>query len=102
MAATVTGNVLAIPMVVLALTAARRILKSAEDRFVICLEVTVSEETVTQTVAHGGTVAPSRNAYWDRGRVTITDPDGYRIILTERHWRPNTPLCAEPEGSSRP
>ena len=53
-AATVTGNVLAIPMVVLALTAARRILKSAEDLYVVCLEVTVSEETVTQAVAHGG------------------------------------------------
>ena len=89
-------------MVVLALTAARRILKSAEDLYVIRLEVTVSEETVTQAVAQGGTVAPSRNSYWDRGRVTITDPDGYRVVLTERHWRPNTPLCAEPEGSSRP
>ena len=66
-----------------------------EDLFVIYLEVTVSEETVTQAVAHGGSVVPPHNSYWAVGGVTITDPDGYRVVLTERRWGPNTLLCAE-------
>ena len=35
---------------------------------------------------HGGTVVPSRNPYWDRFGVTIADPDGCRVVLTERTW----------------
>ena len=63
-----------------------------ENLFVIYLEVTVSEETVTKAVAHGGTVVRSHNKSWDRGGVTITDPDGYRVVLTERRWGSNAPL----------
>ena len=43
-------------------------------------------------MAHGGTVVPADNPYWDVGGVTIADPDGYRVVLTQRSWGPNTPL----------
>jgi len=63
-----------------------------EDLLVIYLAAPVSEDTVARAVAHGGTVVPADNPYWDVGGVTIADPDGYRVVLTQRSWAPNTPL----------
>lgn len=63
-----------------------------EDLLVIYLETPVSAQAVTRAVAHGGTVAPSLNPYWDEGGVTIADPDGYRIVLTRRSWGRNEPV----------
>jgi catechol 2,3-dioxygenase-like lactoylglutathione lyase family enzyme len=63
-----------------------------EDLLVIYLAAPVGLELVTRAVAHGGTVVPSLNPYWDDGGVTITDPDGYRVVLTRRSWGPNAPL----------
>jgi predicted enzyme related to lactoylglutathione lyase len=57
-----------------------------EDLLVIYLESPVPEEAVARAVAHGGTVVPSLNPYWDEGGITITDPDGYRLVLTSRSW----------------
>lgn len=65
-----------------------------EDLLVVYLTAPVSEDLVTRAVAHGGTVVPALNPYWDDGGVTITDPDGYRVVLTQRSWGPNTPLPA--------
>lgn len=59
---------------------------TSEDLLVVYLEAPVPEKLVARAVAHGGTVVPSHNPYWDRGGVTIEDPDGYRIVLTERSW----------------
>lgn len=59
-----------------------------EDLLVIYLEEPVDDKTIRRVVAHGGTVVPSGNPYWDIGGVTIADPDGYRVVLTERSWRP--------------
>jgi hypothetical protein len=53
-----------------------------EDLLVIYLAAPVSEDTVARAVAHGGTVAPAENPYWDVGGVTIADPDSYRVVLT--------------------
>ncbi len=63
-----------------------------EDLLVIYLAAPVSEDLVSRAVAHGGTVVPALNPYWDDRGVTITDPDGYRVVLTQRSWGPNTPL----------
>ncbi|MEU1624748.1 VOC family protein [Streptomyces sp. NPDC020096] len=60
-----------------------------EDLLVIYLGQAVPREAVERAVRHGGTVVPSHNPYWDRFGVTIADPDGYRVVLTERNW--NTP-----------
>ncbi|MEV4098267.1 hypothetical protein [Streptosporangium saharense] len=33
---------------------------------------------------------PSHNPYWDAHGVTLTDPDGYRLVLSTRSWNPGT------------
>jgi hypothetical protein len=38
------------------------------------------------------TPAPADNPYWDAGGTTIADPDGYRVVLTQRSWGRNQPL----------
>jgi predicted enzyme related to lactoylglutathione lyase len=63
-----------------------------EDLLVIYLAAPVGEALVARAVAHGGTVVPAHNPYWDVGGVTITDPDGYRVVLTGRSWGLNAPL----------
>jgi len=57
-----------------------------EDLLVIYLAAAVPAEMVDRAVAHGGTVVPSHNPYWDAGGVTVADPDGYRVVLTQRSW----------------
>jgi predicted enzyme related to lactoylglutathione lyase len=57
-----------------------------EDLLVIYLAAPVPGDLVDRAVAHGGTVVPAHNSYWDAGGVTIADPDGYRVVLTERSW----------------
>jgi catechol 2,3-dioxygenase-like lactoylglutathione lyase family enzyme len=57
-----------------------------EDLLVVYLDGPVPEEAVTRAVAHGGTVVPSLNPYWDEWGVTIADPDGYRLVLCRRSW----------------
>ncbi|GHF59911.1 VOC family protein [Streptomyces thermodiastaticus] len=63
-----------------------------EDLLVIYLDAPVSRAMVDRAVAHGGTVVAAHNPYWDHGGVTIADPDGYRVVLTERCWGLNKPL----------
>ncbi|MET7639523.1 VOC family protein [Streptomyces sp. NPDC005438] len=63
-----------------------------DDLLVIYLGVPVDQERVARAVEYGGRVVPSHNPYWDQGGVTLADPDGYRLVLTERRWGPNTPL----------
>jgi hypothetical protein len=46
----------------------------------------VEAATIDRLVDAGGTSVASRNPYWDYGGVTITDPDGYRLVLTSRSW----------------
>jgi hypothetical protein len=57
-----------------------------EDLLVIYLGRPLAAEMVTQAVEHGGTVTPAHNPYWDRGGVTICDPDGYRVVLSDQSW----------------
>jgi catechol 2,3-dioxygenase-like lactoylglutathione lyase family enzyme len=57
-----------------------------EDLLVIYLGRPLAAEMVAQAVEHGGSVTPAHNPYWDRGGVTICDPDGYRIVLSDQSW----------------
>src|ERR1700749_811264 len=66
-----------------------------EDLLVIYLGAPVEDEVVSRAVAAGGSVVPAHNPYWDRGGVTIADPDGYLVVLTEREWTRNRPLPDE-------
>jgi hypothetical protein len=44
-------------------------------------------QTVERLLSRSG-AAPIRSAnpYWDRVGVTITDPDGFRVVLVAEHW----------------
>jgi predicted enzyme related to lactoylglutathione lyase len=55
---------------------------------VIYLAEPVSSEVIKRAVTYGGTVVASNNPYWDIGGVTIADPDGYRVVVTQRSWGP--------------
>lgn len=41
---------------------------------------------VARLLAAGGSVVSSHNPYWDQWGVTVSDPDGYRLVLCERSW----------------
>ncbi|PKR85271.1 VOC family protein [Heyndrickxia camelliae] len=38
-------------------------------------------ETANRLIDMGYRQVPSENPYWDRGGITIEDPDGYRVVL---------------------
>jgi len=38
-------------------------------------------ETANRLRGMGYHQVPSENPYWDRGGITIEDPDGYRVVL---------------------
>jgi catechol 2,3-dioxygenase-like lactoylglutathione lyase family enzyme len=63
-----------------------------EDLLVVYLGAPLAEKAVQRAVECGGTVVSALNPYWDRGGVTIADPDGYRVVLTSRTWERNVPL----------
>jgi catechol 2,3-dioxygenase-like lactoylglutathione lyase family enzyme len=43
--------------------------------------------TVDRVLARTGiNPVPSANPYWDRVGVTITDPDGFRVVLVAAGW----------------
>jgi catechol 2,3-dioxygenase-like lactoylglutathione lyase family enzyme len=57
-----------------------------EDLLVLYLDGAVDYEAVDALVDAGGERVVARNPYWDRWGVTVTDPDGYRLVLCERSW----------------
>jgi len=57
-----------------------------EDLLVLYLNGEVDAGVVSRLADAGGTQVAARNPYWDRGGVTIVDPDGYRLVLTSRSW----------------
>ena len=56
-----------------------------EDLLVLYVGGLIDEEVVDQLVRAGGQRVAARNPYWDRG-VTVVDPDGYRLVLSNRSW----------------
>ncbi|MCY0931418.1 VOC family protein [Streptomyces sp. H27-H1] len=59
---------------------------TVEDLFVVYLGATPDEALVARLVEHGGTRTPAHNPYWDTYGVTVTDPDGYQLVLSSRTW----------------
>jgi catechol 2,3-dioxygenase-like lactoylglutathione lyase family enzyme len=57
-----------------------------EDLLVLYLGGPIAQESIDRLVAAGGERVTARNPYWDRWGVTITDPDGYRLVLSHRTW----------------
>ena len=59
-----------------------------EDLLVLYLGAPAEPALIERLQTHGGTVVPALNPYWERWGVTVADPDGYRLVLSERHWTP--------------
>ncbi|MFH9724820.1 VOC family protein [Streptomyces sp. NPDC017254] len=59
---------------------------TVEDLFVVYLGSPVEEEQVERLLAAGGTRVAAHNPYWDEYGVTVTDPDGYQLVLCSRTW----------------
>lgn len=57
-----------------------------EDLLVLYLCEEIPADLVARLVDHGGTRVIARNPYWDRWGTTISDPDGYRLVLSSRSW----------------
>lgn len=54
---------------------------TTEDLLVLYLGHPPDSALVARLETHGGTRVPAVNPYWDTWGVTITDPDGYRLVL---------------------
>ncbi|MEU3406447.1 VOC family protein [Streptomyces sp. NPDC006670] len=59
---------------------------TVDDLFVVYLGQEPDAALVRRLVAYGGEQVPSNNPYWDEYGVTLTDPDGYRLVLCSRTW----------------
>ncbi|MFI1615928.1 VOC family protein [Streptomyces lydicus] len=59
---------------------------TVDDLFVVYLGKPVDEALIGRLEAAGGTRVPAHNPYWDEHGVTISDPDGYRLVLCSRTW----------------
>ncbi|WP_030056354.1 MULTISPECIES: VOC family protein [Streptomyces] len=59
---------------------------TVDDLFVVYLGAPADEALIARLEAAGGTRVTSHNPYWDEFGVTITDPDGYRLVLCSRSW----------------
>ena len=57
-----------------------------EDLLVLYLGAEFDPAFVERLIDHGGTRVTSRNPYWERWGATVTDPDGYRLVLCHRTW----------------
>ncbi|WP_405362295.1 VOC family protein [Kitasatospora sp. NBC_00085] len=59
---------------------------TVDDLFVLYLGAPVDEALVARLEVTGGTRVPAHNPYWDEFGVTVSDPDGYRLVLCTRTW----------------
>ncbi len=59
---------------------------TVDDLFVVYLGQAPDAALVRRLIACGGEQVPSNNPYWDEYGVTVTDPDGYRLVLCSRTW----------------
>lgn len=57
-----------------------------EDLLVIYLGRPADQVLLDRIADAGGRRVASRNPYWDRLGMTVADPDGYRLVLSERTW----------------
>ena len=57
-----------------------------EDLLVLYVGGPLDPDVIGRLVEAGGRPVAARNPYWDRWGVTIADPDGYRLVLSQRSW----------------
>ena len=56
-----------------------------EDLLVLYLGGTPDGDLVDRLVAAGGQVRPG-NEYWSQWGISLDDPDGHRLVLSQRSW----------------
>ena len=66
-----------------------------EDLLVLYLGSRAAVDAVLARV--GGSTVASANPYWDRVGVTVTDPDGFRVVLVADSWTAQATL--PPDGA---
>ncbi|MFI8198231.1 VOC family protein [Streptomyces sp. NPDC085942] len=59
---------------------------TVDDLFVVYLGKPVDPALIYRLTEAGGTRVPAHNPYWDEHGATVTDPDGYRLVLCSRTW----------------
>lgn len=57
-----------------------------EDLLVLYVGGPIDPVFLDRLVAAGGTRVTSRNPYWERWGLTVADPDGYRLVLSQQGW----------------
>lgn len=57
-----------------------------EDLLVVYLDGPVDRAALTRLVEAGGKQVDPKNPYWAQWGVTVEDPDGYRLVLSQRGW----------------
>ncbi len=59
-----------------------------EDLLVLYFAAPIPESLIERVLQNGGTRVTALNPYWEEWGVTIADPDGYRVVLCTRDWKP--------------
>lgn len=59
---------------------------TVDDLLVLYLGKAADRSLIDRLVAAGGARVRAHNPYWDEHGLTITDPDGYRLVLCSRTW----------------
>lgn len=59
---------------------------TVEDLLVVYVDGPIDHDAVKKLVAVGGKEVRPKNPYWEEWGVTVEDPDGYRIVLSQRQW----------------
>jgi catechol 2,3-dioxygenase-like lactoylglutathione lyase family enzyme len=59
---------------------------TVEDLLVVYVNGPIDRDAVKKLVTAGGKEVRPKNPYWEEWGVTVEDPDGYRIVLSQRQW----------------
>lgn len=61
---------------------------TVDDLLVLYLAAPIDQALLDRLISTGGVRVQSHNPYWDAHGLTLTDPDGYRLVLSARSWNP--------------
>jgi len=53
---------------------------------VVYVDGPIDHNAVKKLVTAGGKEVRPKNPYWEQWGVTVEDPDGYRLVLSQRQW----------------
>jgi len=59
---------------------------TVEDLLVVYMDGPIDRKAVGKLVSAGGKEVRPKNPYWEQWGVTVEDPDGYRLVLSQRQW----------------